>query len=357
MSAILFPQRFGNDIFIEDHRVGVTSQRLGDPLNVIELRHAAGFARLGHQIGNVNDGAFRRAQRGGEILHQQVGDDARKEAARPQNDHIGMAKDRKRLAHRLHARRFEADAANVAAAFRHRQLAAQSRSVVRLRDERDVFRRDRQHPAADRQQIVDEFHGVFEIARLLRRRQQDQIAETVSFQIALAETEVHEGPQLIVVFAEGNQTVADVAGRQHAPVAHQAPGTAAFIGHRDQGDDVARITLQSLQKRRKPRPAADCHKMGPSRETELYGSSRRFPFVCSFRYETSHTAAVAEQQRHGHAAGQTAADKNQRHSEQKRHDSRPPRSSRSRSRCLMRQSTPSIRPSRSPSHSAAKTER
>ena len=64
------------------------------------------------------------------------------------------------------------------------------------------------------------------------------------------------GHQRFVV-GERDQTVANVAGRQHAEFFLQAAGRAAVVAHGYDRGEIARAPLEPAQQRRKPGAAAD----------------------------------------------------------------------------------------------------
>ncbi len=69
-----------------------------------------------------------------------------------------------------------------------------------------------------------------------------------------------------LVVGQGDQTVAQVAGRRHSHVPAQQPGAAAVVGHRHHGGQVAAVRLESAEERREAASSADRHNARPSRQ-------------------------------------------------------------------------------------------
>lgn len=120
------------------------------------------------------------------------------------------------------------DGLDLAAGERDGCLAADRRDLVRpvlvmapdLGLELQGHRRHGQHPAVRAEQLADQVECLDMIAELLPQGDDQQIADRVVMQLALALEAVldHPGPGLapVVVAAQRGQRLAQIAGRQHA---------------------------------------------------------------------------------------------------------------------------------------------
>ena len=86
---------------------------------------------------------------------------------------------------------------------------------------------------------------------------QKEIAEALACQLSLREPVVHQLGHQRLGIGQRLQTVADISRRKHPQVLPQSPGAASVIGHRDNGRDILRITLQATQQGGQARAAAD----------------------------------------------------------------------------------------------------
>ena len=83
-------------------------------------------------------------------------------------------------------------------------------------------------------------HGFGKIGSQGSERGQKQIAEAVTFESRAFVEAVTEKPgQQGFVFAEGDDAVADVAGRKHVEFLAQAAAGAAVVADRDHGAQIA----------------------------------------------------------------------------------------------------------------------
>ena len=69
-----------------------------------------------------------------------------------------------------------------------------------------------------------------------------------------------------LVVGQGDEAVAQVAGRRHAHVAAQSAGAAAVVGHRHDGRQVAGVRLEAAQEGGETVAAADRDHARPARE-------------------------------------------------------------------------------------------
>ena len=112
---------------------------------------------------------------------------------------------------------------------------------------------------------------------MMRRGRQKEIAEALARQLSLRKPVVHQLGHQGLGIGQRLQTVADIPRRKHPQVLPQPPGAAAVIGHRDDGRDILRITLQATQQSGQARAAADGGDAKPcSGATDCrYGSMQR----------------------------------------------------------------------------------
>lgn len=112
-------------------------------------------------------------------------------------------------------------------------------------------RRHGQHPAVRAEQLADQVERLDVVAELLPQRDDQQIADRVVVQLALALEAVldHLGPGLapVVVAAQRGQRLAQIAGRQDAQLVAEAAAGAAVVGDRDHGGQVTGDAAQCGQ--------------------------------------------------------------------------------------------------------------
>jgi hypothetical protein len=113
----------------------------------------------------------------------------------------------------------------------------------------DLLQRRGQHAAADLQDPAALLDRQVEAPRDLREGGEEEVAEGVSRQVAVGEAVLEEAAEERLVVGEGDEAIADVAGRQHPQLAAQPPGRAAVVGHGDDGRDVDRRRLEPAQQR------------------------------------------------------------------------------------------------------------
>ena len=138
--------------------------------------------------------------------------------------------------------------------------------------------RGRGHDAAlDGQHAPDLRDGGVERADDLGQRGQEDVAEGVPGQLAAIEAVPEEPVHERLVLGQGDQAVADVAGRRHREVAPQAAAGAAVVGQRDDRGDLRAHGLEAAQQRREPRAAAqadDAHLAARAHAEPSSASSR-----------------------------------------------------------------------------------
>ena len=216
-----------------------------------------GFAGLPHEVDEVALEGGRGTYGGGDAVYQQVGDDAGEQRAGPEGDHVGFGDGGERGGQGADLAGPQADRLDAMPAAADVGFADEDGAVVERGFERHVGGGAGVDAAGDFEDFGGGLHRVRKIAQNLGEGHQEEVAEAVAFEPAAGlETVLEEAGKQRGVFAEGDHAVAYVAGREHVEFAAQASGTAAVVGHGDDGGDVQRgnggaggpgVVLEALQ--------------------------------------------------------------------------------------------------------------
>ena len=235
--------------------------------HVIAGAEFIGLAGLPHEVDEVALEGGRGTYGGGDAVHQQVGDDAGEQRAGAERDHVGFGDGGERGRQRADLARAQADRLDAMPAAADVGFADQDGAVGERGFERHVGGGAGVDAAGDFENFRGGLHGVRKIAQNLGEGHEEEVAEAVALEPAAGlEAVLEEAREQRGVFAERDHAVADVAGRQHVELAAQASGTAAVVGHGDDGGDVQRgrggaggpgVVLQALQDAGQAGTAAD----------------------------------------------------------------------------------------------------
>ncbi len=144
------------------------------------------------------------------------------------------------------------------------------------------------------EQLADQVQGAHMVAELLPEGDDQQIADGVLVQLALAGEAVldHPRPGLapVVVAAERGQRLAQVAGGQHAELVAQPPAGAAVVGDGDDGGQITGDPAQRGERGGQPVAAAEGDDLG-------LGAARA-PARTAARHELAHAPHAQRAVRH-----------------------------------------------------------
>ncbi len=118
-------------------------------------------------------------------------------------------------------------------------LAFDEGAVVHAGGEGDVGVGGGEDASAGGEDLGGHLDGLGEVSGDVREGGDEEVAEAVAFELALAEAELEELGEEMLVFGEGDHAVADVAGREHLEVFAETAGGAAVVGDGDYSGEVA----------------------------------------------------------------------------------------------------------------------
>jgi len=246
--------------------VDVTDQGLEMVVGVVTV----GLAFLGGNIAHID---LDRRPRGfhclGDFFHQQVGDDAGVEAARPGHNHISFEDGMHGLG--IGARRvwIEIDMVDASTGGdlgdqRFPAHPPQPASLVgHIGHQADQVEGRGQHPPAHGQDPAGLQQPLLERPRDPGHRRQVEVAKGVPIQPGAAgKTVLEELGDDGLGLRERRQVVAEVAGREQAQTRAQPAGAAAVIGDGDDGGEMVGVVLQPAQDGGHTGAAADADDAG-----------------------------------------------------------------------------------------------
>ena len=225
---------------------------LGDPV-------AVGLAALGHRVGHEDPGRRRARHRLGHAGNDERCQQARIEAARPEDQRVGLAQGLEHDGRRHRGGRVDTDALDRRAASRNRRLAVDRAPVRELGDQVHPLRGGGQDEIVHAQELGGELDRGQPVGRDHVERRQQQIPDRV-LRVAPIEPVLERRRHLRRDAGERQETVADVSGRDHAVLLSQGSRASAVVGGRhDRRDPVARCEMaaQRREHNREPGPAAD----------------------------------------------------------------------------------------------------
>ena len=221
---------------------------------VVGERHAVGLPWLGHEVRHADLQGGRRAQGVGDPPDQKVRDQARVERAGRQDDDVRMGD---RLEH-FRQRPGSAGSRNtrrMGSPARDARLAQDAAPIGQLGAEPYDVERRRQDGTPHGQHLAGDADRVEEIARDLGEGGEEEVTEAVARELTLAgEAELEELGHQRLDLGQRDETVPDVARREHLQLVAEPPGAAAVVGHGDDGRQrrhaAAEIALERRQDHR-----------------------------------------------------------------------------------------------------------
>ena len=138
------------------------------------------------------------------------------------------------------------------------RFAVDDASVVHCGTEAHFRRRRRKYPAFDGQNAARFFQRLFDVAGYFRHCRDEQIAEAVPCQIAVAgKTVLKQFFHHRFRISECYKTVAQISRRNDIEFLAQSARRTAVVRHRYNGRNIARYFFHAAQQHGKTRPAAD----------------------------------------------------------------------------------------------------
>ena len=245
----------------EQARPHVALQRL----HMVAETEAVGLARLGGHVADVHLQGSGGADGLDDVLHQQVGQDAGEEAARPGHDEIGLQDGPQGLRVGPHPLRPQEDPLDGQAGRRDLRFplhVAQGSLLLpaQVGAKGHVIQGGGEDPSLHGQHPARLQDGPLEAARDPGHGGDEQVAEAVPLQpSALAEAILEElGGQRLGV-GQGGDAVAEVARRQHPQLPPEPSRGAAVVGHGDDGRDVGGVFLEPPEQGGQAVSPADGH--------------------------------------------------------------------------------------------------
>ena len=200
---------------------------------------AGGFARLGHEIGDVDPRSFGFGDGAGNFRNHQIGENAGVERAGTEEDQISLLDSFDGFGKRAHAAGRKAEGLDRRAAGGDAGLAVNGAAVFEFGDKVNVRKCRRKDAAANREHFAADADGFGKIAGDMSERGEEKIAKIVADQTAAGvEAVLEEAAEKRFIFRKGDHAVANVARRENAILAAQAAGAAAVIGDGDDGSKI-----------------------------------------------------------------------------------------------------------------------
>ena len=245
-------------------------------LDVRRQVEAGRLAFLRRHVADEDAGRDRPLDRVADGRDEQARQEARVEAARAEDDELGVGDRRQRVLGGLDAVGGDPDAIDARGPHDLR-LPVDDRAVRQPGVERERRRRDGHDLAADGEDPVHQPDAVLEVAALDRGHRRDQqVPERVPGEPAGLLRPASRGKRywrtsLISGSASARATMQlrmSPTGGMPSSLAQDA-GRAAVVGDGDDRGQVAGVLLEAAQQRRQPRPATDRHDPRPAREEAL----------------------------------------------------------------------------------------
>ena len=207
---------------------------------------------------------------------EEAGQEAREQAARAEDDQLGIGNRLERVVGRQDVVRAEPDALDAGGAH-DRRLALDLLPVLQPRVQCQRRGRNRHDLTAHGENPVDPSDTLLEIAVLERRHGRDQqVAHgvpgeplTVPARSLVREPVLEHAVHHRLGVGERRDAVADVADGRDPELAAEHAGRAAVVSNRDDRREVARVLLHPAQQRRQPGPSTDRHDPGPAVQEAL----------------------------------------------------------------------------------------
>jgi hypothetical protein len=206
--------------------------------NVIGCVVPVRLSGLGEQVHDEDAASAAGSDRFPHSVRKHARDDARVQAARPEDEQVRL-RDRFQRALRCRHRPLQRDPVDPASRARDGRLPADQASVGEPADQLDAAVDGRQYPAAHSEQRAGDLHSGGEVAESLGERREHHVADGVTAEAAVpGESVLEQGGEGVLASGERDETVANVARTRQAVAAADVPGASAVIAGRDDPADL-----------------------------------------------------------------------------------------------------------------------
>ena len=196
---------------IDDAARGV----LADGAEMVGEGVAGSFARLGHEIGDVDARGVRFGDGGSDFWNEEIWEDAGVEGAGAEKNEVRLANGFDGFGKRAHGSREQSKFPDGSAAGGDARFTVNFASVLEGGDERNIGDGGRKDTTADGEDFAADADGFEKITRDVGKSREKEIAEVVADQSAASvETILKKMGEKVFILGEGDHAVADVAGRQ-----------------------------------------------------------------------------------------------------------------------------------------------
>jgi hypothetical protein len=210
-----------------------------DGAKVVAKRIRGGFARLSHEIGDVNAGSLGLGNRGSDFRDEKIWKDAGVERARAKKNQVGFVNSVDDRWKRRNAARRQKYFLDRCFAGGDARFPVDRAAAGEFRDELDVGKCRRKDASSNRQDFAADANGFGEISCNVCERSEKEIAEIVADEPAAGVKAVLEqAPKQRFIFREGDHAIAYVTWRKNSILAAKTPRAAAVIRDGNNGCEV-----------------------------------------------------------------------------------------------------------------------
>ena len=228
---------------VEDLVAGVVE----DFFDVLRGGETERLIGLGHEVADVDAGGVAAADGFGNLADQEVGDERGVEGAGAEGDEVGGGDGVEGLGERRGVGGGEHELGDGAVGGGDAGFAVDGRAVVHARGDGGVGGGAGIDAAAGGEDLGADLDGLGEVSSDAGEGGEEEIAEAVTFEVAVREAVLEELGEEVFVLGEGDEAVADVAGGKHVEVFAQATRRAAVVGDGDDGGELADEDGELLQ--------------------------------------------------------------------------------------------------------------
>src|SRR6266849_4615937 len=215
-----------------------------DGAKVVGKGIARGFARLGHEIGNVNPRCLGLSDSGRDFRNQEIRKNTGVERTGAEENQVSVTNGFDDRGKRADSTRREGQLLDGRAARGDARFPVNGAAVFERGYEVDIRNCRGKDTAADGEDFAANADGFDEISGDVSERREKQIPEIMTAQAAPGVKAVlKQPPQQGLIFRKSHHAIANIAGRQNAIFTAQSAGAAAIIGDRDDGGQVDDRTL------------------------------------------------------------------------------------------------------------------
>ena len=215
LSAIA-PRHFGRDgLTVGNNPIDdAFTHMLLDGAQMLTESVLSGFARLRHQIGNIDAWGLGAGNGMGNFRDQKIGNNAGVKRAGSHEDEVGILKCFNGFGKRTDAARHELDLADGHAATGDFRFAADALAIGECRSEVHIGNRRWKDAAADGKDFAGDVNGFSKIAGHVGERSEEQVAKIVADKSAAGVKAIlKQAAEQRFVFRESNHAIANVARR------------------------------------------------------------------------------------------------------------------------------------------------